>query len=415
MSTLIVTLPSSLPTPTTLCSTVLTQDGQTVSRQTEAPLSLWPDLPDGEIVAIVPACQLSWHRLDLPKGTLQRGFFQEGSASRLRSVIDGLIEDRLLEDTEQLHFAMEPNAQAGTPTWVAACNRAWLNAWMLALEQAGKVVARIVPEMSPVATGAVGAAPLYITGTPDSAQLLWSNAAGVNILPLSSASVALILGGTEASNPPDVVAEPAVATLAEQYFTGRVALQTNPQRALASAGSAWDLAQFELLRSRRTRTQNRLSSWGKSLLKAPQWKPARWAAAALVIVNLAGLQAWAWKEQSALNAKRLAVRDVLTSTFPEVRVVVDAPLQMERSLATLQRQNGATSSVDMEEMLGRLQAVAPEITAPIAIEFVAGTLRLKLPATNGIDIAGVNARMQAYGYSAQMQDDSLVLKQERRP
>jgi general secretion pathway protein L len=415
MPTLIVTLPASLPTPTTPCSTVLTQDGQTVMLQTEAPLSLWPDLTNGEIVAIVPATLLSWHRLDLPKGTLERGFFQDGSPSRLRSVIDGLIEDRLLDDTEQLHFAIQPNAQAGTPTWVAACNRAWLNAWLSALDQAGKAVARIVPEVEPAATGAEAANTLHITGTPDSAHLLWSTAAGVNVLLLSGTSVALVSGRTESSTPPDVVAEPAVAALAEQYFTGRVVLQTGPQRALVSAGSAWDLAQFELLRSRRARTQKRLSNWGASLLRAPQWKPARWAAAALVVVNLAGLQAWAWKEQSALSAKRNAIRDVLISTFPDVRVVVDAPLQMERSLATLQRQNGSTSSVDMEEMLGRFQAVAPEITAPTAIEFIAGELRLKLPATDGIDIAGVSARMQPYGYLVHMQGDSLVLKQERRP
>jgi hypothetical protein len=69
----------------------------------------------------------------------------------------------------------------------------------------------------------------------------------------------------------------------------------------------------------------------------------------------------------------------------------------------------------MEEMLGRFQAVAPEITAPTAIEFIAGELRLKLPATDGIDIAGVSARMQPYGYLVHLQGDSLVLKQERRP
>ena len=107
MSTLIVTLPISLPTATTPCSTVLTEDGQTVKQQTEAPLSLWADVAGGEIVAMVPATQLSWHRLDLPKGTLERSFFQEGGHSRLRSVIEGLIEDRLLDEPAQLHFAID--------------------------------------------------------------------------------------------------------------------------------------------------------------------------------------------------------------------------------------------------------------------------------------------------------------------
>ena len=415
MSTLIVTLPTSLPTATTPCCTVLTEDGRTVKQQNEAPLSLWPSVAGGEIVAIVPATQLSWHHLDLPKGTLERSFFRDGSTSRLRAVIDGLIEDRLLDEPEQLHFAIEPRAQAGAPTWVAACDRAWLNAWLAALEQAGKTVTRIVPELEPAATNAAVPTTLHIVGTPDSAQILKSSAAGVNVLPLAGVSAALVTNGAESKTPPIVVAEPAVAGLAEQYFTGGVTLQTAAQRALNACGSAWDLAQFELLRSRRTRTKKRLTSWSTTLLHAPQWKPARWAFAALVAVNLAGLQAWSWKEQSAISAKRNAIRDVLTSTFPEVRVVVDAPLQMQRSLASLQRQNGIASGADMEEMLGRFQAAAPEIGAPAAIEFIAGELLLKLTTTVGVDVPGINARMQAYGYAVQTRGDSLVIKQESRP
>jgi general secretion pathway protein L len=415
MPTLIVTLPTSLPTATTPCSVVLTDDGRTIGQQTEAPLSLWPEAADTELVAVVPAALLSWHLLDLPKGTLDRSFFQDGSPSRLRSVIDGLIEDRLLDDPEQLHFAIQPGAQSGAPTWVAACDRAWLNGWLQVLEQAGKAVGRIVPEIEPAATDAAAPAVLHVVGTPDSAKLIWSTATGVNVLPVSAASVALVANPLQGADLTAVVAEPSVAALAEQHFAGRVVLQTAAQRALAAAGSTWDLAQFDLLRSRRARTRKRLSGWGNSLLQAPQWKPARWAAVALLLVNLAGLQAWAWKEQANLRTQRDAIRDVLTSTFPEVRVVVDAPLQMQRSLANLQRQNGSVSSADMEEMLGRFQAVAPEIAAPVAIEFIAGELRLKLTTTASIDLAGVNARTQPYGYSVQMRDDALVLKQERRP
>ena len=212
-----------------------------------------------------------------------------------------------------------------------------------------------------------------------------------------------------------MVAEPAVAALAEQHFTAGVALQTAAQRALTAAGSAWDLAQFELLRSRRARTQKRLSGWTTNLMQAPQWKPARWAVIALVLINLGGLQAWAWKEQSALSAKRVAIRDILTNTFADVRVVIDAPLQMQRSLANLQRQNGAPSGADMEQMLGRFQATAPDAPAPVAIEFIASELRLKLPSVEGIELTGINTRLQADGYSVHMRGDSLVIKQERQP
>jgi general secretion pathway protein L len=87
--------------------------------------------------------------VSLPKGTLERGWLQDKSQSRLRSVLDGLLEERLLDEPEQLHFAIQPQARAGEPLWVAACNRDWLHAWLLAVEQAGRVVSRIVPEMEP--------------------------------------------------------------------------------------------------------------------------------------------------------------------------------------------------------------------------------------------------------------------------
>jgi len=415
MSTLIVSLPSGLPTAATPCGAVVSEDGRTVQHHVETTVALLPSAPNLETVAVVPASQLSWHRLELPKGTLDRSFFQEGNGSRLRSILNGLLEDRILDEPELMHFAIQPEARAGTPIWVAACNRAWLGAWLAALEQAGRPVARIVPEMEPPPADAPTAFALHVLGTPDSPLCVWSGPQGVTVLPLSSASVALMSNSHADDDIPEVTAEPGVAELAEHHFKGRVALQTQPQRALVSAQSAWDLAQFDLLRSSRARTRKRLSTLGTSLLQSPKWKPARWAALALVVINVAGLQAWSWKEQSALAAKRAAIRTILTTTFPDVRVVVDAPLQMARSLADLQRQNGAASSGDMETMLGLFQTVAPEIPAPTAIEFMAGELRLKVPDPSAITRPDLSTRLQAHGYAATVDGDRLVLKQERRP
>ena len=415
MSTLIVTLPPSMPTPTTPCSVVWAEDDRTVKRHLDAALSLLPATPDAEIVVLVPMGQLSWHRLDLPKGTLDRNFFQEGNAQRLRSVLDGLLEERILDEPAQVHFAIEPGAQTGATTWIAACDRFWLTAWLNALEHAGRPVARIVPEMAPPSAIAAAAPVLLVTGTPDHAQLVCCSDLGVTVLPLTPASVALLGQAGGSDSPLQVVAEPAVAELAEQYFRGRASLQTGPQRAVAAAQSAWDLAQFDLLRTRGTRTRKRLATWGANLLHAPRWQPARWSVLALVAINLVGLQGWAWKEQSALTAKRAAIRNILTTTFPDVRVVVDAPLQMARSLADLQRQSGATASGDLETMLGLFQTLAPEMPAPTAIEFVANELRLKVLTPSEAAVSSATAKLQANGYSTVLDGDRLVLKPERRP
>lgn len=411
MTLLIVSLPQALPTAALLCEAVLSDDGRTVLRPVQAPATLLPAPPGVEIVAVVPAARLSWHRLALPRGALKAGLFQEGSTGRLRAVLDGLLEDLVLDETSQLHFAIEPQPRTDEPVWVAACDRTWLHAWLGALAQAGRPVARIVPELTPPSGDAPGSASLHVTGTPDHAQLMLAGPDGVTLMPLSVATAALVAWPEEAQ----VLAEPGVAALAEQFFNRPATLQTAPERWLAAAQSDWDLAQFDLLYTRGTRLRKRLSVMVSSLFRAPRWRAARWAAVALVAVNLMGLQAWAWKERSALAAQRAAIQSTLTATFPEVRVVVDAPVQMARALADLQRRNGIASAADMETMLGQIQAAAPDAPTPSAIEFVAGELRLKGLDSAAAGLAGISARLQALGYSARLETGSLVMKEERLP
>ena len=414
MSSLIVTLPSTPPTAAALCSTVWTEDGSTVKRQLDAPLNLLPQTPDAQVVVVVPVAQLSWHRVEFPKGTLERGFFQEGNAPRLRAVLDGLLEDRLLDDPAQLHFAIQPQARADAPNWVAACDRAWLRAWLGALEQSGRPVARIVPELAPPPDTSPDTISLTAMGTAEQPQLVCSGPQGMVLLPLNHNGVALLPPNTDAAA---VLAEPVVAALAEQFFNGRVSLQTTAQRAMAAAQSGWDLAQFDLLRTRGTRRRAQLTQIANDLLHSPRWKPARWSVVALLLANLLGLQVWAWKEEAALAAKRTALREILITTFPDVRVVVDAPLQMARALADLQRQSGNAASGDLETMLGLFQALAPDIDTSTAIEFIAGELKLKLVDPANPALATAITRLQGQGYNVSLDADQLVMKQqqERRP
>ena len=46
-----------------------------------------------EVVALVRADKLSWHRVQLPRGTLGRRMFQEGGPSRLRAVLESCLAD----------------------------------------------------------------------------------------------------------------------------------------------------------------------------------------------------------------------------------------------------------------------------------------------------------------------------------
>lgn len=403
MTRLTITLPRTLPSTAALCQAVLSEDGYTPARTTESTLALLPAPSGQDVVAIVPASRLSWHRLELPKGALKT------STSRLRSVLDGLLEEQLLDDTAQLHFAIEPQARAGQPVWVAACDRAWLSAWLAALEQAGRPASRIVPELAPPAASTP--ASLQAVGDSGNAQLLLTGPGGVTVLPLSASSAALLAWPEDAA----LLAEPGVAALAQDCFKRPVSVQTAAERWLTAAQSDWDLAQFDLLSTRQTRTRKKLSTLASELLQAPRWRAARWATLALLAINLIGLQGWAWKQQAALTAQRSTIEGILLATFPEVRVVVDAPLQMARSLADLQRRNGAASQTDLETMLGQVHAAAPDMRPPDGIAYSIGELRLKALEPPAAGLGDIAAKLHAQGYSVSTEGDSLVIKEERRP
>ncbi len=114
-------------------------NGETVIDNGQSPASTLPR--DDDVVLVLPPRVVSWHRLAVPKV----------GGARLRAVLDGLLEDRLLSDTAELHFAIEPGGRAGQTVWVAACDRLWLRGWLQALEAAGRPVARIVPALWPLA------------------------------------------------------------------------------------------------------------------------------------------------------------------------------------------------------------------------------------------------------------------------
>lgn len=65
---------------------------------------------------------------------------------RIRQTLVGLLEDVLLDEPEQLHFAVDPDATGGGGAWVAVCNRAWLSMHLRALDAANRPITRIVPE-----------------------------------------------------------------------------------------------------------------------------------------------------------------------------------------------------------------------------------------------------------------------------
>ena len=121
MSSLIFLLPNTPVTTASELDYVLTPDGRSTGEHGTAPVALLPRPAGagGEVVAIAPVSALSWHQVELPKGVT-------AASPRLRAVLEGLLEDRLLDEPESLHSALQPGANAGAPGGVAGWARQWL-------------------------------------------------------------------------------------------------------------------------------------------------------------------------------------------------------------------------------------------------------------------------------------------------
>lgn len=385
MSLLLVSLPLEPATSATEWAFAVSPDGRTLGDHGRAPAALLPQPrgPGAQVVAVVPVQALAWHRIELPKGIAP-------GMPRLRAALEGVLEELLLDDTDAVHLALEPGARGGERAWVAVCDRAWLRQCLQLLEAAGRGAGRIVPEFAPEGTPS-----LVVLGDAAQPVVVASRPEGVLVLPLTAASLPLLPGLPEDA---PVLAEPAVAGAAEQALQRRVALQQAPQRWLQSARTRWDLAQFDFASSPRARALKKLAGGWGDLLRAPAWRPARWAALLLVAANLAGLHAWAWKERASLADKREAVRQTLRDTFPEVRVIVDAPVQMERQVAALRQQTGVPSARDLDALLVALATVLPPGRTPAALDYGGGELRARGLALSPDELRIVAAQLRPLGY-----------------
>ena len=406
MSTLIVTLcPPGTSGELAYC---LASNAQTITTHGSAALALLPRADD--TVLLLPSSAVSWHSVSLPK------LSRSTSAQKMRAVIDGMLEEQLLDEPAALHIApYHPAASADNITWLAVCDKAWLAQQLQDIRSAGHRISRIVPQSFPLPAGAAHdhAGRVHISGTPETATLTLTDASGILTLPLAHARAAWpALAGDSVLH---VTAEPAVAALAESTLNTKVSIVQSAQQALQAMLDARtygvDLAQGEMAVVGSGRWLQQVGGVLRDLAAAPAWRTARIGFALLLVANLIGLNAWAWKERSALVAKRQHSTQMLTQTFPQVKVVVDAPVQMQRELSALRQASGALGSRDLESMYARFAALAAVTAAPSAIDFAAGELSIKGSGIAPSQLSALQDKLQSAGLSARSEADRVVVSE----
>jgi general secretion pathway protein L len=137
--------------------------------------------------------------------------------------------------------------------------------------------------------------------------------------------------------------------------------------------------------------------------------------AALLLTHLLGLNALAWKERSLIEEKTAAIRALFVQTFPEVKVVVDAPLQMEREVMALRQATGQAGGAGLVDALTHVARMAPGFQPLDAMELIGAEVRLKGPTLSADKTAAMLTQLSTQGWQARLQGERLVLEYKAAP
>ncbi len=315
--------------------------------------------------------------------------------SKLRQALPNLLEDRLLADPADLHFAFQP---ADTALSVCALDRATL---ARALEAFAQV--RI----------AVRAAYSVIYTVPRPAD----DAVALRILPEDESHATVRTGRDQGLYLP--VDQSGASTLAllqrRQPFTRLRAYGAAPdslRAAAAELGIAVEPCGMGVDAQAPTEAVNLLqgayavgggltSRWAEGLLRSGSWKaPAAWAAACAVIA-LVGLNATWLKLDAQARDLRQSIRHAFRDGFPRETTVIDEVLQARRDVASLRARAGLPSPDDfpaLDAQAARLLAEAPVgIVSSIEYAHHAYTIHFRAGALNSALRNALEARAGAQG------------------
>ena len=285
-------------------------------------------------------------------------------------------------------------------------DKAWFSAELRALEKAGVQVERAVPVAWPEDTpmghfsapfGADAGAPM---------QLTWSDASGVAAIGVQGALARQMLPAWS-ELPARWTAHPAVAAPAERWLGRGVQVLSDEQRLLQAARSLWNLRQFDLAPRHRGALALR-DAWRR--FRSSAWRPVRWGLVALVALQVLGLNLWAWHQQRQVDQRRLAMTTLLRASHPQVRAVLDAPVQMQRETDALRTAAGKVGDGDLETLLAAAAAAWPDGQAPLSmLKFDNGRLSVSLDGWAEAQIAQLRAQLQGSGWELSTQNGVLSI------
>ena len=377
---------------------VLSADGRNPSQIGQATAAQLPKAD--QTVLVLAEADVSWHQVEVPRAP----------AARLRAALAGVMEEALLEEHVDLHFALADGAAPGRKGWVAVTNGRRLGAALAVLEDTGRTVERAVTGSWPgMGRGHFSGAGEVLGATvaeDEAPGLTLAQDDGVRCLRVSG-GLARTLLPTAGAEGPHWTSTPAAAQAAERLLGAPVALMSEAERVLESATSRVNLRQFDLaVRYRGTRA---LRDAARRLFTA-EWRPVRYGLVALLLIEVVGLNAQAWQLGRSLDTRRAAMAELLKTSHPGVRVVLDAPLQMQRESDVLRAQAGRAGAGELEPLIVAAAASWPDGAGPTAsLRFEPGSLTLSAPGWAEPQAQQFRERMRGAGYAAEVAQGRVVI------
>lgn len=334
---------------------------------------------------------------------LTRARLPRAGKQKLRQLLAYAIEDRLVAEPDAVHVAAGPTLADGQ-TVLAVVDKAWLARVLARCHDAGLRPRSAWPEtLLPAlpADGWVmvwdGAGGFLRSGEHAGMRLdggLPTEPPAALMLSLTEARAAtslphrLLLRLREGTPPPDVEAWSHALGVAVELGIGWTPLQ-HPDPADRNV----DLLQGEFAPAGMTRN-------GWPGLRLP-----------LILAGLIGLMQFGattvewWRLGREQQQLRAAMEASFRKAFPDARVVVDAPLQMQRKLAELRGAGGPPSPDDFLPLLARTAAVLePGPQQPVqSVAYDKGQLSLELILPDPAAADALARRLGGAGLASQLQ------------
>lgn len=355
MSELRIHLPGNWRGSDDACAWSFAADGRAESARGE---NRFADMPKAnETIVIAPASRVLLLEAALPKG----------NRKQMRQALPFAVEDKVSADPETIHVAAGArHADGKTP--LAVIDKQWLRRALDALAEAGVFPRRVIVETL--------APPL----DPGAWTVVWRGnegfvrtglTSGLSLAGNQSPPIELRLALREGPAPREIVVQPIAELPDLARWSSELGLPVNAGRRWDWSGAAdspINLLQGEFASGRADKVFSKL-------------RPVLIFAAIIVALQFA-LTIFDWARLRAeTNRLNAAIEQTFRQAFPDAKVVVDAPLQMQRNLAALRRASGQAESGDFFSLLANTaQNVKPQGSVrAIRYEPAKLTLDVRLP------------------------------------